>query len=434
MRRRTPSADGLGPSRTGEKEDEGMKTSRRKLLRRGAVLSGTVPALTGCLGGPREEDGSAAATTGELRTATLEPVGEVEVNGTPERVVCEWGVVADILTSLGHADAVVGMSRPGFWYTGFYDEIPGVTAPDDIANTVTPSYRADEEVIRELDPDLLATDPNRWLASYNVDEEDVERYEETVAPFFGNYSNEKRSADWPNWPNGEYAYYSLSELTEVYGELFGETEKAREVVEFRERVIDDIVGSLPPESERPSVGLLNTFTTPDSSGTLGVYDPVPERGDTHALRQYGDLGVVDAFADETDEEEGGSHSDLQVGIEGVLEIDPDVLVFHNAVSTLGGGDTVYGSSGAYDEAVGSLRSNPVGQRLSAVKNDRVYPGGMAFQGPIINLFQTEMLAKQLYPDTYGEFPGFDDDGRYGVPENEQLFDRQRVAEIIDGEA
>ncbi len=414
---------------SGADEEGDGEVKRRTLLRSGAALS-AIPALAGCLGGPTQQDGSAAASTGEARTATLEPAGEVEVEGVPERVVCEWGVVADILTALGHADAVVGMSRPGFWYTGFYEEVPGVSVPNtgDIPNTVTPSYRADEEVIRELDPDLLATDPNRWLASYNVDEEGIERYEDTVAQFFGNYSNEKRPSDWPNWPDGEYAYHSLSELVEVYGELFGETERAKEVIGFRDGVLDGITDRLPSDSERPTVGLLNTFRTPDAGGTLGVYDPVPERDDTHALRQYGDLGVVNAFADEADGAPGGNHFDLQVDTEGLLEVDPDVLVFHNAVSTLGrGGGTVYGSSGAYDGMVASLRSDPAGRRLSAVKNDRLYPGGMAFQGPIINLFQTEMLAKQLYPDEFGQWRGLGE-----TPQGEWLFDREELSAVVGG--
>jgi iron complex transport system substrate-binding protein len=45
------------------------------------------------------------------------------------------------------------------------------------------------------------------------------------------------------------------------------------------------------------------------------------------------------------------------------------------------------------------------------------------------MFQTEMVAKQVYPDIFGEFPGLGEP----VPESEQLFDRQRVADIINGD-
>ncbi|MEM4782109.1 MAG: ABC transporter substrate-binding protein, partial [Halalkalicoccus sp.] len=65
----------------------------------------------------------------------------------------------------------------------------------------------------------------------------------------------------------------------------------------------------------------------------------------------------------------------------------------------------------------------------AVQEDRYYPGGTAFQGPVFNLFQIELAAKQIYPEEFGEFhrPG-------EVPEDERLFDRDRVAAIINGES
>jgi iron complex transport system substrate-binding protein len=75
-----------------------------------------------------------------------------------------------------------------------------------------------------------------------------------------------------------------------------------------------------------------------------------------------------------------------------------------------------------------LREDSVASEVAAVKNDRIYPGGTAVQGPIVNMFQTEMAAKQLYPEEFGEWHGLGE-----TPEGEQLFDRQRVANIINGE-
>jgi hypothetical protein len=48
----------------------------------------------------------------------------------------------------------------------------------------------------------------------------------------------------------------------------------------------------------------------------------------------------------------------------------------------------------------------------------------------LNLFRLEMTAKQLYPDQFGEWPGYVNGEPY--PEDEQLFDRQRVADIVRG--
>jgi iron complex transport system substrate-binding protein len=66
--------------------------------------------------------------------------------------------------------------------------------------------------------------------------------------------------------------------------------------------------------------------------------------------------------------------------------------------------------------------------VAAVTNDRIYPGGTAVQGPIVNMFQTEMVAKQLYPEEFGEWRGLGE-----TPEDEQLFDRQRISDIVNGD-
>jgi hypothetical protein len=44
-----------------------------------------------------------------------------------------------------------------------------------------------------------------------------------------------------------------------------------------------------------------------------------------------------------------------------------------------------------------------------------------------------MGAKQLYPDRFGEWPRYEDGDPYPtIPEDERLFDRQRVADIAAG--
>jgi iron complex transport system substrate-binding protein len=64
-----------------------------------------------------------------------------------------------------------------------------------------------------------------------------------------------------------------------------------------------------------------------------------------------------------------------------------------------------------------MKDDPVGSQVAAVENDRVFRGGAPNQGPIINLVNTEIAAQQLYPDVFGD---------------ERLFDRQRVADIVNG--
>jgi len=75
-----------------------------------------------------------------------------------------------------------------------------------------------------------------------------------------------------------------------------------------------------------------------------------------------------------------------------------------------------------DVVLDYMQSHPVGSELTAVQNGRVYRGGYLNQGPIHNLFLTERAAKQLFPDEFGDVTGDD-----------HLFDRQEVADIINGE-
>ncbi|MDQ2074661.1 hypothetical protein RBH20_19210 [Haloarcula sp. H-GB4] len=82
----------------------------------------------------------------------------------------------------------------------------------------------------------------------------------------------------------------------------------------------------------------------------------------------------------------------------------------------------------FESGVEQLRDDPVGSQLTAVDEDRLYRGGTEYQGPIINLFQTEAAAKQLYPDQFGAWNGLGEP----LPEAERLFDYQRVADAING--
>ncbi|EMA51569.1 ABC transporter substrate-binding protein [Halococcus thailandensis] len=424
--------------------------TRRGWMKRGgiAVASGLVAGCTASSSGGGDGVGSEAGTgsgaddrtqsptgtSAQGRTThsgsysvAIEPVGSVEFERPPERIVGGWGFVADVLMALGHADSIVGLSRPGFWYQGFYEHLPSVEPRnvDEIPNTVSKSYSVKQELLYELDPDLLATDPNRFIASYQLEPSKVSTLATDVAPFFGNLSRSKRAPSWPNWPDGKsYRYYSIPEFVERYGRVVGERDRASAMIDLYERTMDDITSRVPPKGDRPSVGLLSAFTNPENKGYFGVIDPIPKLDKTYELKQYGDLGVVDAFADEYDSE--NAHYDLKLGMEGLLDVDPDVLVFDEAVNALGG-NNVYGNANAYEGMLELLRTDPVGKQLTAVKNDRLYPGGTGSQGPIINLFQTEMLAKQLYPDEFGAWHGLGE-----IPANERLFDRQRLADIING--
>ena len=65
-----------------------------------------------------------------------------------------------------------------------------------------------------------------------------------------------------------------------------------------------------------------------------------------------------------------------------------------------------------------MRNHDVASELTAVQEGRVVRGGPIYQGPVQHLFTLEAGAQALYPEEFG---------------GEELFDRDRVAEIVRGE-
>jgi len=172
------------------------------------------------------------------------------------------------------------------------------------------------------------------------------------------------------------------------------------VAEIRDRV--------PPAEERPTVALVVYNADEKTFGTYEINGP------GFAKAHYRPLEPVGAFAD-SDKTYANDYSD--VDLEEMLEVDPDVIIHHWDIEP----------SDRFN-AMLDLEDDPVGSELTAIQNDRVYVGGTPMQGPIFNLFQLENAAQQIYPEEFGEFQGATE-----TPEEEQLFDRQRVADIINGD-
>jgi iron complex transport system substrate-binding protein len=195
-------------------------------------------------------------------------------------------------------------------------------------------------------------------------------------------------------------------------------------------MIEAVRQDIPSGADRPSVGLV-WAGSPYNNGEFYIYNPRPDISNATGMKQYQDLNVNDAF-------DGQGY--LTTDAEGLLETDPDVIFLHFGITFITQPATTF-----FEEREDTRDKNiieytkerylndPVLSELTAVKDGRLHVGHTDQQGPITNLFQTEMLAKQLYPDIYGEFPGLDDDGTYELPEDEQLFDREEVADIINGD-
>lgn len=368
-----------------------------------AVLSG---ASAGCLSGTDANDENG---NGDI---SIEPVGTVPLEQPPERWIGGRDFAVDVALCLGELDSLVGMIRPDDVFTDFYETLGLDIDLTDVTDIEPETHQVNKELVYSLDPDVIAVDPNRLVANNGLEVNDLDELERNVAPFFGNYSREARESGWPNWPDGEYRYYEYDELLLKYAELFDAVDRMEDIVAFRDDVRSSITARLPPESNRPRVALLLAGPNPEGRGdAYFLYNTLPAREDTYGQMQYRQLGVHEAF-DESVHETGATS---RIGHEAIAEADPDAIVFNFGV--------VHPDNAAETER--ALHESPVADDISAVRNERLYLGGTPYQGPITSLFQLEMLAKQLYPEEFGEFHGVGE-----VPDDEWLFDRDRLRELI----
>lgn len=377
-------------------------TRREYVKYGGTVIGGGL--LAGCTGGGSDESGGAdgTETDGEdTYTVSIEPAGEVTFEGVPETYATYKEAWAEFGVALGVGDRLVGtdIENSGIDRLNelFYEQLSGVSFPtdDSVIDLRGSGESIDKEVFYEMDADIHLMDPNLPEVYFEWDDSDTEEIEGNIAPFFGSFIRRERDEQW-----GDYEFYTLYEAFEIVARVFDREERYEAFVELHDEMIAEIDSRLPPEGERPAIGLLNGGSTPET-GEFYVLDPT-EMG--YEMKQYRDLGIKDAFEGVETGENG------QTDYETLLEYDPDQLFIHWGITET--------EEDFYDQYVRPMEESSAGSQLTAVEESAVYPAGTAEQGPITNLFQTELLAQDQYPEEFGD---------------EELFDRERVAEIVAGE-
>lgn len=409
------------------------KSTRRNYVKHGAAV-GVGGLLAGCTSdagtssGATNEDpetenetpteGDDETTSDEVSTedtgysVTMSPVGEVEFDAVPETAVTFDDVWIDHLVSLGQGDKLVAKARDGEFFGKYYDQLSGVSFDGEDVTAIWGGDAIDKEVLYEADADVHHIDPIRATEYLGFDGADVEEVGSNISPFFANRFS--RSHNAPE-SAGDYQYYTLWELAEKFAQVYQVPDRVAAYKRVRDEMVADIESRLPPEEERPTVGLVVFWADDEKWYPYKINSPGFGRA------QYQHLGVNDAF-DDSDKTYNANY-EAAYDHEGMLEIDPDILIQNFGIGYPDSGE------GSMQQSVYDLiEDDPVAQELTAVKNDRFYPGGTAFQGPIFNLFQIEVAAKQIYPDEFGEFNGVGE-----TPEEERLFDRQRVSDIVNGD-
>lgn len=389
---------GLLAGCTGSSGSSGANGTTNSSSRNGTTGNETTSS-TGSEGG-----NTTAGSTGNSYSVTMAPMGTVEFDEPPESWVSYLSTYGDMGIALGKVDGLRGLWDPGGMTTVFYDALPDVDVSFENVSPISGGGEFDKEIFYELDADVHLLDPN-WIGVLADDwgEDDIEEIATGVGPFLGNYIR-RRGDDWH-----DYQYYSLYEAFEIVADAFDERERYEAFASIHNDMLATIEETLPPSTDRPTVGLVSV-NSDFENGVFYVY-PVQE-GNNH--KQYRDLGMRGAFDDHI---EGGYG---EFDYEQLLEVDPDAIVFQYGFSHV--------SAAEFESRLETMRENPVGSQLSAVQNDRLYRGGSSYQGPVVNFFQTEAAARQFYPDAFGEWDGMATLHK----ESLRLFERQRVADVING--
>jgi iron complex transport system substrate-binding protein len=307
--------------------------------------------------------------------------------------------------ALGQFEGLRGLVFTENWPLSFYDRLPDVDVAFDDVPQLMGENGMDKEVFYEMDCDVHLMDPNFIrLLDDDWDAEDFAEISTNVGPIVGN-SIRRRNEDWH-----DYRYYSLYEAFGRIAQVFRERERYAALEEVHDDLLSTIQADLPPREDRPTVGLLSV----NSDFETGAFYAYPVH-DGNGHKQYRDLRMRGAFDDVIE----GSYAEWDY--EQLLAVDPDALLFQYGFSHV--------STEEFERQMDAMREDPVGQQLSAVRNDRLYRGGTSYQGPIINLFQTEAAAKQFYPETFGAWDGLDT----LADADERLFDYGRVADIVNGD-
>jgi iron complex transport system substrate-binding protein len=301
--------------------------------------------------------------------------------------------------ALGKSDGLLSVGYKPRLHTHWYDELDGVSVDK---KGLRQLYQGgiDKELFYSMDADVHVIDPN-WLINNfkGWQQSDIDELTENVAPFLGNLIF-RRTDQWH-----DYRYYTMYEAFAKIAELFQEQERYQAFKSFHDEYVRGRVAEkLPPEDEGASIALV--YAADNEPEKFSPYRL--ETGGT-SIKHLRDLHVTDAF-EGTDVEGISSTNRTKIDYETLLEVDPEYLLVK--------GHETQTAEEFRNTLVEYLQNHEVGGELSAVQNDRVFRGGPTYQGPIHNLFLVERTATDLYPNTFSG----------------ELFDRQRVADIINGDS
>ncbi|WP_408960663.1 ABC transporter substrate-binding protein [Natrinema sp. 74] len=377
---------------------------RRQILANSASL--IAAGLAGCAGNNGNgTDGTDQSTSTEPYTVHMKPNDPYTFEAVPETYGVGTSPFIDMGMALGiHPTATTGLERAPLKFYDLLDLGFDESQITMIASDAESGY--DKE-------NFYAADADVWLISrdnignfVNWDDSDFENIESQTGPFLGTTLRFAPQIAFKDEPNP----YTMYEAFEKVAKIFQRQQQFLAWQSLHDDLMSTIEDGLPPEGDRPTVAAIWQGVSPDS----GRFRIAPLHRLANNTKSYYRLGMQDAFE--------GQYPDGPIGYEELLRADPDYI---GAVGAL--------MHATHEEFVNTViepfENNENGQQLGAVQNGNVIRSGGQYMGPIVDMFSTEAVAKQVYPDEFGEWPGPVGD----VPEDEQLFDRQRLINIVNGD-
>lgn len=354
---------------------------------------------TGGNSGTETAGGTTSASSGSY-SVTVKPNPPHTFESVPETYAVIPSAWLDIGMALGkQPSAAASFKRAPLKY---YDQLPNVSLDTDsvtmLAGEAESGY--DKENFYAANVDVHLIDPRLLKFYANWDDSDIQEITENIAPFCGSTIRFAMNETPP--------FYDLYGAFEKAAKVFQRQQQFQKWQSFYDDFHKHVTSKLPPKSERPSVAAIWHGINPDS-GKFRISAIYEKQNNTRSFRT---LGLKDAFGKQT--------PDGTIGYEELIDVDPDYI---GGVGLL--------TSMSHDEFVSQVikpfEQNANARSLSAVKNGNIVRTGGQYMGPIVDLFSTEALAKQVFPDQFGKWPGSIGD----IPKSEQLFDRKRLAAIIN---
>ena len=276
----------------------------------------------------------------------------------------------------------------------------------------------DKELFYFINADIHHIDPISLSLSKGWSYSDIEEISKNIGPFFANsYSIENKKP--PHLK--DYSFYTLDELNIKFGQVYKKEDVAIKLNQFTEKLIQTIKDKLSRNSTKKSIAIVYLCKN-------GIV-PFDSTSNGYGLSQYKVFECIDAFKEhniQTYAYEGNFGTLLDK--ESLLLANPDVIIINEGIYINSKYKFFSKRTRMLLNEFEKFKSDSLLKDIPAFKNDAIILGGIYDQGPITRIYQLEMLAKQLYPEIFGEFHI---DHIYS--EDEQLFSRDELRKILSND-